>query len=436
MCAPAVSTRPSDIVEAPPELVASLAPPPPGPAVAFVLRLGHALHRHGTPAHRLEGLMMRVSERLGLEARFFSTPTSIFASFGPPEDLRTSLIRVEPGDMDLERLILLDLLADDVIQGRLSPTEGAHRVEDILARPPRYGPALQLLCWMLAGASAALLFGGGWKELAVSGVSSLAIGVLDLLTRKQPTTARVLEPVAAVLSAAFAGIAAHFFGPLHGEVATLAGLIVLLPGLTLTIAVNEVATRNLISGTSRLTHAALIFLQLGFGAALGSADGVGTGGSTVATRLPRAAPSALPAATPPAVAVIALVVAGFAIAVLFRARPRDWGWIALAGAAAFMGARLGALLLGPQLGAFAGALLLGMGSNALARLRNRPAVTTVVPGLMLLVPGSVGFRSLASLLERDVVAGVDTAFSMLMVAVALAAGLLSANAIMPSRKVL
>ncbi|MGE6757970.1 threonine/serine ThrE exporter family protein [Corallococcus interemptor] len=427
MCAPAVSTPPSETAEAPPELAASLAPPPPGPAVAFVLRLAHALHRHGTPAHRLEGLMKRVSERLGLEARFFSTPTSIFASFGPPADLRTSLIRVEPGDMDLERLILLDMLADDVIHGRLTPAEGARRVEDILARPERYGPALQLLCWMLAGASAALLFGGGWKEMGVSSVSSLAIGTLDLLTRKQPTTARVLEPVAAVLSAAFAGIAAHFFGPLHNEVATLAGLIVLLPGLTLTIAVNEVATRNLISGTSRLTHAALIFLQLGFGAALGS---------RVATVLPPVPTPPLPAVMPPGAAIVALVVAGFAIAVLFRARPRDWGWIALAGAAAFMGARLGALLLGPQLGAFAGALLLGVGSNALARLRNRPAVTTVVPGLMLLVPGSVGFRSLASLLERDVVAGVDTAFSMLMVAVALAAGLLSANAIMPSRKVL
>ncbi|RKH55100.1 threonine/serine ThrE exporter family protein [Corallococcus aberystwythensis] len=427
MCAPAVSTRPPETAEAPPEFVAALAPPPPGPSVAFVLRLGQALHRHGTPAHRLEGLMMRVSERLGLEARFFSTPTSIFASFGPPEDLRTSLIRVEPGDFDLERLILLDMLADDVIQGRLTPTEGATRVEAILARPPRYGPALQLLCWMLAGASAALLFGGGWKEMGVAGFSSLAIGGLDQLTRKQPTTARVLEPVAAVLSAAFAGLAAHFFGPLHGEVATLAGLIVLLPGLTLTIAVNEVATRNLISGTSRLTHAALVFLQLGFGAALGS---------RVSTLLPPVPTPPLPTVMPPGAAVVALVVAGFAIAVLFRARPRDWGWIALAGAAAFMGARLGALLLGPQLGAFAGALLLGMGSNALARLRNRPAVTTVVPGLMLLVPGSVGFRSLASLLERDVVAGVDTAFSMLMVAVALAAGLLSANAIMPSRKVL
>ena len=55
---------------------------------------------------------------------------------------------------------------------------------------------------------------------------------------------------------------------------------------------------------------------------------------------------------------------------------------------------------------------------------------------MLLVPGSIGFRSLSSLLERNVVAGVDTAFSMLLVAVALAAGLLVANAIAPARKVL
>jgi uncharacterized membrane protein YjjP (DUF1212 family) len=395
--------------------------------VTFTLRLGQALHRYGTPAHRLEGLMQRVCERLGLEARFFSTPTAIFASFGPPEALRTSLIRTEPGDMDLERLTLLDVLADDVIHGRLTPAEGAERVEAILTRPPRYGPGLQLLCWMLAGAAAACLFGGGLREMAVAGLSSLAIGGLDLVTREQPTTARVLEPVAAVLSSAIAALAASVAGPLSVQVATLAGLIVLLPGLTLTVAINEVATRNLISGTSRLTGAALVFLQLGFGVALGS---------KLAALLPPAPAGPAPVALPPWTALVSLLVAGFAIAVLFRARPRDWGWIAAACACAFAGARLGSVLLGPQLGAFVGALLLGIGSNALARLRNRPSVTTVVPGLMLLVPGSVGFRSLASLLERDVVAGVDTAFSMLMVAVALAAGLLSANAVMPPRKVL
>jgi uncharacterized membrane protein YjjP (DUF1212 family) len=415
-------------VAVPPELLASLnTPPPPGPAVAFTLRLAEALHRYGTPAHRLEGLMQRVSERLGLEGRFFSTPTSLFASFGPPEALRTSLIRVEPGDMDLERLTLLDVLADDVIQGRLTPAEGARRVEDILARPARYGPALQLVCWTLAGGAAARLFGGGPREIAVAALSSLLIGTLGVLTRRQPTTARVLEPVAALLASALAALAASFAGPLSVEVATLAGLIVLLPGLSLTVAINELATRHLISGTSRLTGAALVFLQLGFGVALGS---------RLSAVLPPAPTLPLPPALPAWTQWVALGLATLAVGVLFRARPRDWGWISAACTFAFAGARLGALLLGAQLGAFVGALLLGIASNALARLRNRPSVTTVVPGLMLLVPGSVGFRSLSSLLERDVVAGVDTAFSMLMVAVALAAGLLSANALVPPRKVL
>ncbi|MFP2908650.1 threonine/serine exporter family protein [Pyxidicoccus sp. 3LFB2] len=237
----------------PPELVASLPPPPPGPAVAFTLRLAEALHRYGTPSHRLEGLMRRVSERLGLEGRFFSTPTSLFASFGPPEALRTSLIRVEPGDVDLERLTLLDVLADDVIQDRLTPAEGARKVEEILALPPRFGPALQLLCWGLAGGAAGRLFGGGLREAGVAALSSLVIGMLGELTRRRPTTAHVLEPVAAILSSAFAVLAASLLGPLSVQVATLAGLIVLLPGLSLTVAINELATRHLISGTSRLT---------------------------------------------------------------------------------------------------------------------------------------------------------------------------------------
>lgn len=395
--------------------------------MAFTLRLAEALHRYGTPSHRLEGLMQRVSERLGLEGRFFSTPTSIFASFGAPEELRTSLIRVEPGDMDLERLTLLDVLADDVIQGRLTPAEGARKVEAILALPVRYGPALQLLCWTLAGGAAARLFGGGLREVAVAALSSLVIGALGELTRRQPTTARVLEPVAAILASAFAAIAASVVGPLSVQVATLAGLIVLLPGLSLTVALNELATRHLISGTSRLTAAALVFLQLGFGVALGS---------RVSALLPPPPALPLPPGLPGWTQPVALALATLAVGVLFRARPRDWGWIAAACTFAFAGARLGALLLGAQLGAFVGALLLGIASNALARLRNRPSVITVVPGLMLLVPGSVGFRSLSSLLERDVVAGVDTAFSMLMVAVALVAGLLSANALVPPRKVL
>ncbi len=397
------------------------------PAVAFTLRLGQALHRYGTPAHQLEEQMRLVSQRLGLEARFFSTPTSIFASFGPPEALRTSLIRVEPGELDLGRLAHLDALANSVIRGELSPEEGAERVEAVLSEPPRYGNALLLLCWALAASGGARLFGGGPREMGVAAVISLLIGGLDLWTRRKPSTVWVLEPVAAVLSSALAVVAASLLGPLSVQIVTLAGLIVLLPGLSLTVAINELATRNLISGTSRLMGAALVFLELGFGVALG-------------TRLTELFP--LPAKLGPVPALpgwtepLSLVLMLFAVSILFRARPRDWGWIAVAGTLSYAGSRLGAQVLGPQLGAFLGALTVGLVTNLLARARNRPTVITLVPAIMLLVPGSIGFRSMESLLARDVLAGVDTAFSMLMVAVALVAGLLFANTLYQPRKVL
>jgi uncharacterized membrane protein YjjB (DUF3815 family) len=71
--------------------------------------------------------------------------------------------------------------------------------------------------------------------------------------------------------------------------------------------------------------------------------------------------------------------------------------------------------------------LLGSFSNGLARYSGRPAATTLVPGLLVLVPGSFGFRSVQALLNHDVVSGVEIGFSTTMTAMALVTGLFLAN---------
>jgi uncharacterized membrane protein YjjB (DUF3815 family) len=53
---------------------------------------------------------------------------------------------------------------------------------------------------------------------------------------------------------------------------------------------------------------------------------------------------------------------------------------------------------------------------------------------LLLVPGSIGFRSLSSLLDREVVTGMETAFTMVLIAAGLVAGLLLANVVTPIRR--
>ena len=60
----------------------------------------------------------------------------------------------------------------------------------------------------------------------------------------------------------------------------------------------------------------------------------------------------------------------------------------------------------------------------------------VVPALLMLVPGTLGVRSIASLVERQVIPGVELLFTLVTVAGALAAGLLFANLALPPRRAL
>jgi uncharacterized membrane protein YjjB (DUF3815 family) len=133
---------------------------------------------------------------------------------------------------------------------------------------------------------------------------------------------------------------------------------------------------------------------------------------------------------------VALVISALSLSVLLRAQVRDFVWILLAGAIGVVGFRSGAFLLGPELGSFLGALLVGMTGNLYARTLNRPSAVPTVPGIMLLVPGSIGFGSLSRFIERDVVSAVETAFHLSLVAVALVTGLMLANLLSPPRRAL
>jgi uncharacterized membrane protein YjjP (DUF1212 family) len=399
------------------------------PRLAFVMTLGRALHRYGVPAHRLEEALEQVSSRAGLQGQFFSTPTSIMAGFGSPGNQRACLVREQPGDVDLEKLVELDALTDRLTRTDLAFNDALREVEAILAAPPRYRPPMIVIGGALAAAGAARFFEGGWREIVVACGVGLVSSLLVWGLTRRPSTARIHEAAAALVATALATWAADVLSPLSSYVVTLAALILLIPGLTLTLAMNELATNHLVSGTARLTGAAMTFLKIGLGVALGTRLG-----EVLRHATPHAA--AAPLALPPWTILPALVVSPLAIGVLFKARPRELGWIVATSWTAYAGARVGVAVIGPGLGAFLGALAVGIAANSLARWLRRPSVVFLVPGIMLLVPGSVGYRSLAALLHSDVVSGVDAGFSAVLVGVTLAAGLLLANVLVPPRRAL
>lgn len=389
--------------------------------------MGRALHRSGFSASRLERAMARLAEKLGLPLpQIFSTPTAIYAAFGALSEQRTHLLRVEPGSISLTHLTQLDKVVTDVVGGTVSPEAGLARIEEIEASRSPYGKVLMVTAFALISGAVARFLGGGLHEIGVGVVIGIVTGLLALLAGKVKPLGDVYEPVAAAAASFIAGVLSVWWTPFATSIATLAGLIVLIPGFMLTIAIRELSTRHLASGTARLAGAGITFLGIIFGVAFGNRVALFIAGP------PQLAPiQPLPEWT----YALSALIAGLAFTVILKAERRDAPWVVLAGLLAVLAARIGAQALGLELGAFVGAAVVGMASNLFSRIRDRPSVVMLVPGLLILVPGTIGFSSLSSLLDAQVVPAVQTAFRMVLTAIALVAGLLFADIISPERRV-
>lgn len=363
---------------------------------------------------------------LGLEGQFFSTPTSILAAFGPQDAQQTFLMRVEPGGTDLGKLTALDEIIGDVLSGKLTAKEGVTRVNEVLEEPAKYGRTLRVIAFGLVSGASSRFLGGGARDIAVAAMIGVIIGFLSLLANRSKSLKRIFEPIAAFIAAIIAAAFGAYFGTRSVSNDVLSGLIVLLPGLTLTVAMIEISTGHWMSGTARLSGALMNLLGIGFGVALGGRIATVLFGPAILIRS-----DALPRWTE----YIALLIAPLAFTILLRAQLKDAIWIVISGALGFVGSRLSTAWLGAELSVFVGALIVGIASNIYSRLLDRTSMVTLVPGILLLVPGSIGFRSVASMMDEKVVSGVETAFKMVLIAVALAAGILISRLILSARRV-
>ncbi len=391
-------------------------------AVEFVLELGRSLHGLGYPSHWLEDHLGEACLGVGLVGQFFVTPTSIFAAFGEGRSQHTHLLRLEGSEQHLERLTRVLECARDVIERRSTPAEGTSALRALSLAPARYRPIVTAAAFALSGAAACRFLGGGALEMAAAAFLGAVLAVLSSFAGRIAGLGRVFPALAAFVVSALAASAGRLCG-FNDPIASLASLLILLPGLHLTAAMAELASQHLVSGTSRILGALTQLLAIAFGVAMGSRVVEMLLGAPVAIT-----PTALPLWTEG----VALILAPVAFTILLRAAPSDYPWILGVGVPAHIVGRLVAPPLGSELAAFLAALTAGLLSHAIARVRSAPAAVTLVPSLLLLVPGSIGFRGLTMLIDRDITSGVEGAFRMLLLASALVAGILLATALVPS----
>ncbi|MCG8464924.1 MAG: threonine/serine exporter family protein [Xanthomonadales bacterium] len=393
-------------------------------STGLLITLGRALLSLGSPSHRVEAALELMAARLGLSAQFFSSPTALFVAINREHQQQTYLARVSASSPDMGKLSDIAEVINALEQRELGPQQAAAQVQEIFSAPSRYSAWLTFLAFPLVALPATLLLGGGIKELPLAGILSSLVGFLAIITGPRHQLGRLLIPLASMLTAFIATLWCGYEGHTAMMPALIAGMIVLLPGLDLTTATRELSTGHLVSGSARLAATALVFATIAFGLALGSAMGQYFVGEV---------PNVQPQQLPLWLVSVSLVFAAVGLAIILRVRVRQWPWVLLACALAWGSAQFGQMTLGGTLGAFVGGVLVGLYGNAYARLTNLPGSTLQLPGLLLLVPGSVGMRSMTALLGADVLTGIEVAFTAILTAVALATGMITASVILPPR---
>ncbi len=403
---------------------------------AFLAELGRRLHTCGVSGTRLEGAIRSVAGALGMSCQTWSTPTGLLLSLGaadaPQAPQQTRVLRLEPGNTDLTALVTLDALAEDVSHGRLGLDEAWRRML-ALDKPSTVGQQLVMVgSFALASGAVAGLLRTGWLEVLVAGVLGLLVGWLALLSFTRHDFAAAFEAVAALMVTMLATAFATFVAPLSLQTVVLAALIILMPGLTLTTAVTELATQQLVSGTTRFAGAVMTLLKLTFG-------------GVVASQLTRAlgwtpeigAVRDLPLT----VEVVSIVAASASFALLFRAARRDVALVMASAAVGYVITRVAGEWMSAESGTFAAgvfvsSLVTGALANLYGRWRGRPGTLIRVPGIMLLVPGSVSFRAVGAVMERDYAVGVDTLIAVVSALIAIVAGMLFGSLLVPQRRFL
>ena len=396
----------------------------------FIIRLGKALHKFGTPAYRLEAHLTNVSESLGLFGSFVITPTSLTFVLSQDHENQdyNHILRVAPGDLDLGSLARADELVDELTSGQRTLAEAIERLDDIANKPNPYGRFLTFLAFGASSGAFAMLMQTSWNDVFWSTLLGMVVCLFTFWAERSKRVTDMLEPISALTSAVLASAIALVDPSINIPLVILSSIIAFIPGLALTLALSELAARNLMSGTARIMDALMILFKIYFGSVLGIALGKILWGEVAFVE---------PSHTPDWTIWAAVTTLSISLVILFKCRKKDAPWGIISGYVAFGASIIGAEYLGVALGAFVGAFALGIYSNIFSRIMNLPSSVVKLLGLVVLVPGSKVYIGLNHAVSgQTILNATDIGSQAFLIFMSLIAGLIFANVALPSRKTL
>ena len=401
----------------------------------FLVRLVVALHSSGNLTFRTEKLVARVGRRLGLQVTSTILPGRVIMTYMPvasalDPSCSESYTFHCPGGLHIQKLMMLEQLCFDLAakskgQHKDQAFSDALRSLDTIEKVPSrlLSVPATAVCFFLASMfSSFLWFGGNAADSAWSGVFGACVFGVELLSQRLTGLSEINSFTSSFIISLFASLLdLHVYkGDLCLLAAMYGGVVWLLPGLTITLALLEIYSSMMVYGASRLIYGISQASQLGFGLALGRLLVVED-----ASQVPQSFVSGCRHPVADAWGVLFLPLAASMFAMMINAAWDQVPGMVLSCAVGQTGSYLMSKRgVSPTIVPFVCAMLVTTTSRLYAWWHgNERPLVYIIAGLLVLVPGGVGVKGvLNTALNGDSGAAMNTVSGMCLIGIMLAVG--------------
>ncbi|GJE96217.1 threonine/serine exporter family protein [Phanerochaete sordida] len=241
----------------------------------FLMTFARALLSFGAPSHRMESQLLSAARILEVDAEFTHMPGLIIASFGD-EETKTSQMHFAKcgGRLSLGNIHRLHSIYRAVVHDEISAKKATEELDKMLAKGPMLRvPYRLMLSFLIAGLICPIAFGGSLVDMFLAGGGSLFLTCIQtyIASRRSVLYANVYE----ILSVIVISFVARGLSSIRSQIfcyasVSSAAVVTILPGFLILTSSLDLASKNILCGSIKMVYALIYTLFLGFGLQFGS----------------------------------------------------------------------------------------------------------------------------------------------------------------------
>jgi len=365
----------------------------------------------------IESILKKICQAYGFKAEeVISLPTFLIIKIADDDSKALEVTLQKPGVLPLDQVSRLYELINQAVNAEITPEQGIRRINEIINVKRQHNYIKNILGYALFSTGLGMLFLPTFKGLFFCGALG-AIAGLILAYSEDKTKLTLVLPVLTAFTVSTVFFLGVKQGIINGSLTIMVpALAYFIPGAVLSTGMFELAANNLVSGAARLVQGAVILLLLLFGVIVGlQVAGLPEDYIIANTAIPLYwwAP------------YIGVLIFALGMYLLMCIRNKDMLGVLIVLFTTFLVQQAGNYLLGGLFGAFIGSVIMTMLGTFLERSKLRtPYYVSIIPAFWILVPGALGFISLAALVGQNYSSSIASLIQVALTFVAISTGLL------------